>query len=483
MADVQSCTRPLPSTSSSSSSSLSDSKIIDTLNELDTLDEAPETPNIVVSPPVDDLAQPPHPTSTIRSDTARALFESLSVQDPPPPAYARSSTMQPTEKVLRSVSDLTEKIRSILPDSVSHPRRGSREYDYTPVGMLSPPDSRRGSTNTDDLEAGGGGVNNDNSSFLSFLTSKRRQARQGRWAAVVLVMGGLVYFFISNMLISDWLDVGRSAAISAVEGTVGWLEVTSTGRTAATWMGTGIVPLPEDQSHVLVPVTADPPVELLQPIKRFHAPSLVDYYVNGRLDALPSSDMPNPTADMLYTFVNASSPILQEAMTRRRAAEGLPPKDGSSSRWRDNGELRGALRSGVHSLGEAVRKVHVISADFELDEPSPAPEGESIEMSRKDEESGEEYEWVETEEAEDIYGKWKMGQVPSWLDTTSEQDRLAWHFHSEIYRLPADDGVLDPRLSDHWGTEEEWKAYATPSFSSFSIETRLGWVKDLGENM
>jgi 3-O-alpha-D-mannopyranosyl-alpha-D-mannopyranose xylosylphosphotransferase len=296
-------------------------------------------------------------------------------------------------------------------------------------------------------------------------------------------MGGVVYFFISNMLISDWLDVERARAISTVQGSMEWLEATSAARTAATWMGTGIVPIPEDPSHVLVPVTTETPVELLQPIKRFHAPSLVNYYVNGRLDALPSSVLPNPTVDMLYTFVNASSPILQEAMTRRRAAEGLPAKEGSSSRWRDNGELRGALRSSVHSLGEAVRKVHIISADFDLDEPSPAPEGESIEVSTKDEGYEAEYEWVETEDVPGIFSKWKIGQVPSWLDTASEQDKLAWHFHSEIYRLPMDDGVLDPRLADHWGTEAEWKAYATPTFSSFSIETRLGWVKDLGENM
>jgi 3-O-alpha-D-mannopyranosyl-alpha-D-mannopyranose xylosylphosphotransferase len=254
-----------------------------------------------------------------------------------------------------------------------------------------------------------------------------------------------------------------------------WLGESVGGRIAASWMGKGVVPLPSDPSHMLVPVTDEPPVELLQPLKRFHAPSLVDFYTTGHLSSLPSSDLPNPTVDMVYTFVNASSPVLQEAMAQRRLAENLPPKDSGGNRWRDNGELRGALRSGLSSLGSALRKIHVISADFALDAPSAS--ADDAQASEED----IEYEWVDRDT--DVFGKWKMGQVPSWVDTTTEQDKLAWHFHSEIYRLPADDGELDPRVKDFWGTEQEWKDVATPTFSSFSIETRLGWIKDMSENM
>jgi 3-O-alpha-D-mannopyranosyl-alpha-D-mannopyranose xylosylphosphotransferase len=78
---------------------------------------------------------------------------------------------------------------------------------------------------------------------------------------------------------------------------------------------------------------------------------------------------------------------------------------------------------------------------------------------------------------------WKAGQVPVWLDTEADQDRVQWHFHSEIFRLPADDGVLDPRVEETFKSEKVWKGLATPSFSSFPIEGRIGWVHDLNENL
>jgi len=94
-----------------------------------------------------------------------------------------------------------------------------------------------------------------------------------------------------------------------------------------------------------------------------------------------------------------------------------------------------------------------------------------------------------------------VGQIPEWLDWTSEDDTITWHFHSDIYRLPkdhsgellvgrevmagmvllGDDGEVVNGTDD--SLEQEWRELALPTFNSFAIESRVGWVKGLHEKL
>lgn len=99
-------------------------------------------------------------------------------------------------------------------------------------------------------------------------------------------------------------------------------------------------------------------------------------------------------------------------------------------------------------MGKEVGKIHVISADFQ----------------------------VEVENGT----KYDVGQVPNWLDWDEiNGDDVKWHFHSEIFRLPEGlDGVL-PRVEE----EEEWRKESLPSFNSFAIEERAAFVEGLSEEL
>ena len=395
------------------------------------------------------------------SSVSRSLLDALYSDTAGASAPTAEETVQDDSTgtdTMASPASLSGRIHSIL----SGDSRGS----YGPISLFSPPGSRRSSANDaaeDDVEAGAP------AGLMSYVSSKRRQARHGRWIAFIVFVGGMAYFMINNMVVNDWLRTrihGTSKHFDAA-----WVSATSKDHVGAgEWLGQGVRVIPEDASHVLVPTAGSAPVELLQPFKRIHAPSLVDFYTTGVMPSLPSRDIPYPTVDFIYTFVNASSSYLQSAMSLKRAQEGLPPSDrGASKHWRDNGEIRGSVRSSVQALGRIMNKVHLISADFDLDTSAMIISG--IEDD------------VEPDQTKAWMKDWKAGQVPAWLDSEADQDRVQWHFHSEIFRLPQADGVLDIRLQGSWASEGEWKDTATPSFSSFPIESRIGWVRDLNENL
>lgn len=235
--------------------------------------------------------------------------------------------------------------------------------------------------------------------------------------------------------------------------------------------------LKSDPTHIVVPAHEAPSITLLEPLRdRLPYPILSQYFFSGRLppSITPSNAPAQHPLDLVYLFVNASSPYWFREMEARAALEHIKSGKGRARRWRDNGELRAAVRSGVKALGIEAGRVHVATADWPVRE-------EDTELQ------------VEA-------GKWRIGQIAEWLDWDSQkrEGRLKWHFHSELFQLPKDGGVVDlersvPRneraedeqgtqTGNRWQSEEAWKNESLPSFNSFGIEQRLAWLEDLSEN-
>ncbi|AGV14656.1 hypothetical protein, variant [Cryptococcus neoformans var. grubii H99] len=237
--------------------------------------------------------------------------------------------------------------------------------------------------------------------------------------------------------------------------------------------------LKSDPTHIVVPAHEAPSVALLEPLHdRLPYSMLSQYFTSGRLppSITPSNVPPQRPLDLVYLFVNASSPYWFREMEARAALEDVKVGKGSgrSRHWRDNGELRAAVRSGVKALGDEAGRVHIVTADWPVRE-------EDTELQ------------VEA-------GKWRIGQIAEWLDWDSQkrEGRLKWHFHSEIFQLPKDGGVVDLRRSvprneraenekgvqtgSKWQSEEAWRNESLPSFNSFGIEQRLTWLEGLSEN-
>lgn len=217
------------------------------------------------------------------------------------------------------------------------------------------------------------------------------------------------------------------------------------------------VVLDNDPNHVLVPVEplADPPT-LLKPMDSRPPLDLLSFYYETGTLAPKSTRYTPPKIDAVYLWVNASSPYFGPARMTKAQEEGIPSLKGAERHWRDNGELRGAVRSAAEYLGRHLDTIHLVSAAFDLgglsDDGLPElPEGAT---------------------------GWRMGQIPGWLDW-KRKGNLHWHFHPEIFRLPRDNGAVPPALADV--DEHEWRAKALPTFNSFEIENRMGFLNDLGE--
>lgn len=235
--------------------------------------------------------------------------------------------------------------------------------------------------------------------------------------------------------------------------------------------------LKSDPTHIVVPAHEAPSITLLEPLRdRLPYPILSQYFFSGRLppSITPSNAPPQHPLDLVYLFVNASSPYWFREMEARAALEHIKFGKGRARRWRDNGELRAAVRSGVKALGVEAGRVHVATADWPVREEDTELQVEG--------------------------GKWRIGQIAEWLDWDSQkrEGRLKWHFHSDLFQLPKDGGVVDlersvPRneraedeqgtqTGNRWQSEEAWKNESLPSFNSFGIEQRLAWLEDLSEN-
>ena len=208
--------------------------------------------------------------------------------------------------------------------------------------------------------------------------------------------------------------------------------------------------------------------------------------------------------DLVYLWVNSTDAFFPEAFEFRMEEEGLPVDRGQARRWRDNGELKGSVRSSVQSLGDSLRKVHIISGDYPLDDSQKDNHNETSQSTDTDQNQIVKLIERKLTFSENDTGSeegWSVGHIPEWLDWTSEDDTITWHFHSDIYRLPkdhsgellvgrevmagmvllGDDGEVVNGTND--SLEQEWRELALPTFNSFAIESRVGWVKGLHEKL
>jgi len=267
----------------------------------------------------------------------------------------------------------------------------------------------------------------------------------------------------------------------------------------------------KDSTHVyLAPQHTLPRSRLLlvpsEPTLAHH--DLLQYISTG---SFPAYDVQNAElevevdqVDLVYLWVNSTDPFFPEAFEYRMEEEGLPVERGQARRWRDNGELKGSVRSSFQSLGDSLRKIHIISGDYPLDafdsfnqshesQNTDTDQNKVVKLAERKLEFGENE--TETEEG------WSAGQIPEWLDWTREDEAITWHFHSDIYRLPrdhtgelvvgrevmadmvllGDDGEVVPGTNA--SLEQEWRELALPTFNSFAIESRVGWVKGLSERL
>jgi len=225
-----------------------------------------------------------------------------------------------------------------------------------------------------------------------------------------------------------------------------------------------------DETKILLPDTPLPsPRSLIQPLQhRLPYNVLNQYFESG---TLPSQAPPSYPIDIVYTWVNSTSSEFSGVVKKRWEGEDLGRLNGER-RWRDNGELRGAVHSAVDAFKDSLRRVHIISGDYPVDVV------DALDDSR-----------------------WAMGQIPAWLDWNKEGQGikksgpdLKWHFHREIFRLPRQGPLLrgwSPEFNHterrdlevgHDDLEVEWQDLALPTFNSFAIETRLGYVDGCHEN-
>jgi hypothetical protein len=215
-------------------------------------------------------------------------------------------------------------------------------------------------------------------------------------------------------------------------------------------------------------------------------------------------EVPVEQVDLVYLWVNSTDPFFPQAFEFRMEEEGLPVERGQARRWRDNGELKGSVRSSVQSLGDSLRKVHIISGDYPLDDFQKDNHNETSQSTDTDQNQVVkliERKLTFNENSTGSEEGWSVGQIPEWLDWTSEDDTITWHFHSDIYRLPkdhageflvgrevmagmvllGDDGEVVNGTNE--SLEREWRELALPTFNSFAIESRVGWVDGLHEKL
>ena len=311
---------------------------------------------------------------------------------------------------------------------------------------------------TSDTEAqmGDSGI----TSIKTRLESKRRRHLQYvSTFAGILCIAGLFYIF----------------ALDRIQGWAGNIESVSEPDTFSTESPSQDL-VRTDSTHVRVNVPATLPKaqQLLRPIEnRLPASILNEYYTRGGLPHVPPQ-IPVPPVDMVYLWVNASGPYFLDARQDRAEAEKLKISAGDGKRYRDNGELRGAIRSAADSLS-GLGTVHVVSGDYPVADLAIA---QSQEVKREEKEDSQE----EVEKS-----SWRMGQIPYWLRWETVANGLSgvrWHFHSSIFRLPVDhEHDSEQTKKDLAQTEKAWRAESDPSFNSFAIESRIGWIDDLAENL
>jgi hypothetical protein len=204
----------------------------------------------------------------------------------------------------------------------------------------------------------------------------------------------------------------------------------------------------EDPFHLRLDMIGDPLATQpprFAPLKRLPYEVVHDFYTSGCINSVQS---PPPPLDIVYLFVNSSSPYFNQSIHDRAAAQGIIVP-GNGGRWRENGELKGAIRSAVSRI-EGLGTVHLLTGVY--------PTNGTF-----------------------------MAQVPGWLDVTRLQedvesgtangDGLRWHTHAEAFRIPSATNTV-------WSEQEDaWRQQVIPNFSVFAIEGHIDRLRGLSENM
>jgi hypothetical protein len=360
-------------------------------------------------------------------------------------------------------------------------RRWSHEAEYTLLPSFSRRGSERSAGSTEDLKEkekekdGEGGAGDGQTNWTRVVLS---------FIAFCIIWALWAYLLPSSGKVDGLLD--------GLEGKINDLirEVIYDDR---------------DQTHIyLAPQKPLPPTRrlLVPPEPSMAHLDLLSYISTG---IFPTSEpevgleVKVDQVDLVYLWVNSTDPFFPEAFEYRMDEEGLPVDRGQARRWRDNGELKGAVRSSVQSLGDSLRRIHIVSGDYPLeafqeDEVYDSSSTEDVSRLSRRKLTFKEND-TETEEG------WTVGQIPNWLDWESEDETITWHFHTDIYRLPrgsgnellvgrevmggmillGDDGEMVPGTEET--LEQEWRELALPTFNSFAIESRVGWVTGLSEKL
>ncbi|CCM05604.1 uncharacterized protein FIBRA_07832 [Fibroporia radiculosa] len=198
-------------------------------------------------------------------------------------------------------------------------------------------------------------------------------------------------------------------------------------------------------SYLPFRVPSPPPTSqstLVKPVLDLPATCLDAYYVHG--DAC-SSPLP-PKLDLLWTWVNGSDPLEQQAKMDVQASYGptnpwRPATSSTQARlYRDHDELRHSMRSVLANFRDYAGHFFLLTSDFPI--PATTP---NLAFS----------------------ASWRLGQVPQWLDL-SKQTTEGWL-----------DGDVSLQLVHH---AEIFRPYDRTNFNSLAIESQLGHVGAISDN-
>ncbi|KAJ3559317.1 hypothetical protein NM688_g420 [Phlebia brevispora] len=178
----------------------------------------------------------------------------------------------------------------------------------------------------------------------------------------------------------------------------------------------------------------------LKPTSPLSDACIDDHFAQGKLCFNPQQ----PRLDVLWTWVNGSDLLLQDAKTR---VENSYPSDApyrpnkswkQARQFRDHDELRHSMRSVLEHFRSHAGNFHLLASDFYM------PLGPNMTTDRP----------------------WRLGQVPQWLNT--KQATQNWL-----------DGRVHLSVAHH---ADIFYPYSDTIFNSYAIESQFGHLTDIADN-
>ncbi|PCH40329.1 hypothetical protein WOLCODRAFT_136778 [Wolfiporia cocos MD-104 SS10] len=180
----------------------------------------------------------------------------------------------------------------------------------------------------------------------------------------------------------------------------------------------------------------------LRPVPPLPSTCLDAYFARG--DACYASQPAK--LDLLWTWVNGSDPLEQQAKTNVAAKfdsqdPWRPSMQPNQARlYRDHDELRHSLRSILANFRSHIGSFLLLTSDFPIPETTPNLT---------------------------LPGAWRLGQIPQWLDL-SKQTRSGWR-----------DSDVALKILHH---AEIFQPYEDTIFNSLAIESQLGHVPGISDH-